>query len=469
MIKNLLIFFTFCLFSTQGRAQNWEPVPCFNGTSFISRMFVDSLHNEIILNPFRDYNICSSTFKGLVSYNGSSFNDLDFGIDAYNAFPYTNGSKTLGCITYKGKTLYGGYFSTVGSNTLVAEALALWNGSVWDSFPSYTFKHNQYFGNTQNVINGFFKENGELWIYGIFDTLGGIPGKNLFTFDGVTFNPINIPASNNYNINKIIKYKNELYIAGSFYNLPNNNFSEIIRYKNGIWNNVENGIRAPLGGIADMMVYKDTLYIAGAFFKSHGNAGNNLLKWDGTKFHDAGFGDFYNWSIINQLIVYKDRLYAFGGYSHAANKKAFGVAYYENGKWVVPKDSIDNAISNAVLYKDEIYVSGGFWSINGDSNLKYFAKLRCPDFEDCKTGGGHLELETSLFPNPASVEINIHVENAFRYNSTISVYNNLGQLIFKDAVTDYDFKINCERWPKGIYLLVFQNANKRKSYKLIKE
>lgn len=469
MFKRLFILFLISFVLKQARAQNWGPVPCFNGKSFISRMFIDSLHDKIILNPFRDYNICNENFKGVISYDGNVFNDLNFGIDAYDTGnKYTNGSKFLGSIAYNGKTLYGGYFSSVGSNALPAEAMALWNGSIWDSFPKFTFKHNFYSTHTTQVINGFFKDNGKLWIYGIFDSIGGLPGKNLYTFDGVNYTAINIPVNNNDNVNKIIKYKDELYLAGSFYNFPYDNYNTIVKYKNGIWSNVENGIKAPLGGVADMIVYKDTLYIAGAFFKSHGNISNNLLKWDGTKFYDAGFGDNANWSIINQLLVYKNRLYAFGNYTHAANKKAYGASYYENGKWIVNTDSMTNSINNAVVYKDQIYIAGGFSSINGDSSMNYFARLKCPDFDNCKTDNGPVDVQTSIFPNPTNTEINIYFEKAF-INSTITIYNDLGQLMFKNVSSSNNLKVSCQFWSKGIYFIIIQSQGKPKTFKLVKE
>lgn len=74
-----------------------------------------------------------------------------------------------------------------------------------------------------------------------------------------------------------------------------------------------------------------------------------------------------------------------------------------------------------------------------------------------------------MFPNPASAEINIHSENAFKYNSTVFVYNNLWQLVFINPVNDYDFKINCNEWPQGIYFLRVQSGNNQQTIKFIKE
>lgn len=470
MLKKKLITALLCFFLKQAQAQNWEPVPCFNASNQLYTIFVDSLHDEIIINFFYDYKVCNKEFKGLLAYNGNSFRDLDIGIqthDTLNKNP--GGRRILGCTRYENQTLFGGIFSSVGSNVLHSEAMALWNGATWDTFPKKAFRYNPNGEYSLGSVHGFFKADGKLWIHGVIDTLGGIPGKNLFTYDGNNFNAVNIPANTNDNVHKIIKYKDELYFTGAFYNWPYDSINKIIRYNNGTWKSVGNGIKAPLGGPWDMIVYKDTLYVGGEFAKADGNAGNNLMKWDGVKFIDAGFGGFYGWGGVRQLIVYKNRLYAFGRFTYAADKKAFGAAYYENGKWTVNTDSMDNVLMSAVLYKNEIYVSGGFTSIKGDNNIRYFAKLRCPDFDGCKNVIGHPDSETGLFPNPASSEINIHIENAFRYNSTISVYNDLGQLIFTNSINDYDFKINCALWAKGIYLINIQNNNKRIMCKVVKE
>jgi hypothetical protein len=435
-------------------------------------MFLDSLHNEIVLSFMGgDHLVCNKTFKGILAYDGNSFHDLDVGTQTHdpaniNSSGYTACSSTLG-----NKTIFGGWFRSVGSNTVKAVSLAQWDGTNWDMFPKTPFTYKDATTNWQSPsIYGFSKFENKLWIYGGIDSLGGVTGKNLFTFDGANFAPVNIPVDYNNAVLHSCIYNGELYLAGGFGNIPLDNYHYIIRYKNGIWNNVGTGVKTSLGGVYDMVVYKDTLYVAGSYQKSDGNAGNNLMKWDGTQWYDAGFGGFYGWGGINQLLVFNNRLYAFGNFDYAADQKAFKAAFYENGKWTVNTDSIDNAILNAVVYKNEIYVSGGFWSIGGDTSKKFFAKVRCPDFDNTCTVGlkeNSFDYSVSIFPNPIEDKFNVN------FNSTLpnkmNITNLLGQKYLEINNIEQKNEVDISVLSKGIYFLNVQFENQQKTFKIVKK
>lgn len=463
MKKLIYIFFLFVLNNKTG-AQNWAPVNCFYSNWQVRNMFVDSLHNKIILN-FANLNFsCNTSFKGALAFDGSNFSSLDYGMNTHDPFPNTSGN-AFSSITFGNKTLYGGLFKSVGTNTLQATGLALWDNLKWDTFPKKAFKFNPNPNISGKSVVGFYKAFGKLWIYGGFDSLGGIQGKNLYTYDGTNFQNVSIPVTDNYLIRKIISYNDKLIIAGGIGNFPFDNYRRIISYDGINWSNVGNGVQTSLGGVYDLAVYKDTLYIAGSFNKADGNAGSNLMKWSGTNLMDAGFGSFNGWGGINQLLVYKNRLYAFGNFETAADKKCFRAAYYENGKWTVNTDSIDNNIHNAVVFNDTIYIAGGFSSINADTSLKYFVKLKCPDFDGCKKSTLSENLN-SPFPNPCTNQLTINLPNEVQSN--ITIISSLGQLISKQTLSG-KVNINTSIWASGIYFIQINNNYLNKTFKIIKE
>jgi hypothetical protein len=470
---------SFFVFATLGwgqitAQQNWAAVPCFElkAGDGIGRMFVDSVHNEIILNSSWSYQVCNTTYKAIFAYNGHTFHDLDVGINTHDPNP-SMGSIILNAVVgYNNKTLFAGGIKSVGSNTLYSRSIAVWNGTTWDTFP-HPFWSN---APTPNVFVGFsrlLKDNGKLWMFAAKDS-SGIFTSNPVIYDGLTFTPIPpIPVNNPGAITEAIMYKNKLIVAGNFYNYPNFDFYRLAQFDGTNWSEVGGGVRGGLSAPQDIAIFNDTLYIGGAFPKSAGNAGNYLMKWDGTQLMDAGFGDFCGYGAIYKLLPYRNKLYAFGTFLCAANQKAFGVAYYEDGAWKVPQDSIDMAVADAVVYNDAIYISGYFNSINGDPSIRKFAKLMCPDFDaasGCISGlkehPGKPEIK--VFPNPSRDKLFLDFEQGTAIDK-ISLVNPLGQEVYIRLNPEQKQEVNVSHLPAGIYFLKAENRQGQGVFKVVKE
>ena len=475
-----LIFILFILYGISNQTaaqQNWTAVPCssMRNVEAFNWMFIDSLHNEIILNSNNSYTICNTTFKGLVAYNGSGFHSLDKGVNTHDSSnPGNGGAAMIACIPFRGQTLFGGSFYSVGTNTLFAKSIATWNGTVWDTFPKRCFSpvpNNSSGGG----FYGFLKWLGKLWMYGGFDTIGNTITKNLTAYDGNTFIPVpTMPASDYQPIVKAIIYKDKFIASGNFDNYPNTTLSRVAQFDGTTWSSLGTGVLGNLSGVFDMAIYKDTLYIAGAFPKSAGNAGNYIMKWDGTQLRDAGFGGFCGYGSIQSLVQFRNRLYAFGNFQCAAGEKAFGVAYLENGIWTVPQDSIENnSITGAVAFKDAIYICGGFNSINGDNTIRKFAKMTCPDFDaaaGCVSGMNESSktLDIKIFPNPTNDKIHLEFEQN-RAMDKVSITNALGQEVYMLLKPEPNKEIDISHLTKGIYLLQVNVGGTMQSYKIIKQ
>ena len=122
-----------------------------------------------------------------------------------------------------------------------------------------------------------------------------------------------------------------------------------------------------------MAVYNNDLYIGGWFRHSSGNIGENVVKWDGNQFTDVGFGDANG--EVKRLIVHNGKLWAIGNYSIASYMPTYwGVSVYDGSKWCLPQDTINAGCFGAALYKDTIYIGGGFRTAQGDTNAKYIIK-----------------------------------------------------------------------------------------------
>ncbi len=397
------------------------------------------------------HEVCNKYFRGIIGYNGNSFHDLDIGFQTNDYINLNSNRIAQVAIPFGNKTLFGGNFQTVGSNTLYAQSAALWDGTKWDTLTNKPFK---YSPNKNITISSFLLDSGKLWIAGAFDTIGGVKVQNICTYDGNTYTPISVPTASNLGIKQIIRYKNAVYMCGLIFNEPKDNYSKILkRNDNGIWDSVGRGIRGGFGGIQNMLVYNDTLYLAGSFSKADGNVGNHIMKYDGNKLYDAGFGNFYDWGAVYKLIKYKNRLYAFGNFTHLANQTTCGAAYYEKGKWTVCKDSISNwGIIGAEILNDELYVAGGFYEINGDTSLKWFVKLKCPDFNNCNPKPSPNN-NVGIYPNPFSNQLTINTSTTDPNTlKKIVLTNMLGQVVYKAEFYENNLTLDLPQLLGGAYV-----------------
>ena len=478
MKRVLAIVFILSFITSKTAAQlNWAAVPCFElkKGDAIYRITNNDVHNELILcNDYRT-DICGSNYVAVFAYNGDTFHAMDLGVDVQNPNTWLGSTTRVGqCVEWNGKALVTGIFTTVGSNTLLSKYMAVWNGTVWDTFP-HPFWSNRatQAANTMCGMGKILKDNGNIWMFPGFDTAG--TSKYLpYLYNGTSFTALpEIPVNNKNQVVQAVKYHNKLIVTGNFLNYPSLTFFRLAQWDGTSWSELGNGAPGNLTGTADLAVYNDTLYIAGNFSKSDGCKGNYMMKWDGNQLTDAGFGGWCGYGPVRKLIPFKNRLYAFGGFNCAANQKAFGVAYYENGTWTVPQDSIENGVFDATVYKDAIYIGGMFTSINGDSSVHQFAKLTCPDFDaanGCLSGIKETKysIDFSIYPNPTNDKIKIQYEQSYSIDK-ITFTNTLGQEIYTIINPELKKEIDITNFPAGIYFLKAQNKQAQGVYKVVKE
>lgn len=471
-----LIASLFLIFIMRTAAQqNWAAVPCFElkyGDA-IGRILKNEAQKEIILCSYYSYEICNSTYKAFFAFDGNSFHDMDFGIEVQNPNPYLGYSAKLNdCVEWNGKALITGAFSTVGSDTLLSKSIAVWNGTKWDTFPHPLWSNRISTPNTNVGVSKLLKDSGNIWMFTGYDTLQNLTFIPIL-FDGLSFNSLpQIPVNNKNAVTKAVKFQNNVVVTGNFLNYPSLTYYRLAQWDGTNWLELGNGAPGSLTGVADLCVYNDTLYIAGNFSKADGCKGNYVMKWDGTQLTDAGFGNWCGYGPVRKLLTYRNRLYAFGGFNCAAGQKAFGVAYYENGNWIVPHDSIENGVSSAAIYGGEVYIGGVFNSINGDSSLHKFVKLICPDFDaanGCVSGLSEREFQSSVrvFPNPTTERVEVQFDGQLAFDK-ISLFNIYGELVYCKFNPDSKIEINLTELNNGIYLLRIGGKNFQRNFKIVK-
>ncbi len=457
MIKRTLIFFLL-ISSLKGVSQNFGTLPYISSVVSnyaVERLVFDSIHNKLLISSkFMNY-AANKFVRGICSWDGLVYDSLSSGLDTHDTLGNQANSTVICGIPYNGKLLVGGTFQSIGG--VNATSLATWDGTKWDSLPVRAFQFLGY----NSCVYGFLRYNNKLYIHGQFSSVQGQPANGLATFDGTSFQPVNVPLQPLAEIIDMKVYKGELYISGNFsYTLETGNY-DVLKFDGTNWVSMGGGIKGGGSGVGEMAIYNNELYVGGYFTTGSGNLANVIMKWDGTAWHDAGWGNPYNNGAIWQLLVHHNKLYAFGSFDMTANVKSSKVTVFDGNNWCTFADSLNNTVLTAAVYRDTIYFAGGFNAINGDTARKNIAKIIQPEVHNnCVNVVGIKEIsngtQISIYPNPASSVLNIPNEQNELTGASIEITNNLGQSVY---IMLYSGSIDVSTLPGGCYYLTARKRN----------
>ena len=72
----------------------------------------------------------------------------------------------------------------------------------------------------------------------------------------------------------------------------------------------------------------------------------------------------------------------------------------------------------------------------------------------------YIDKSYHIFPNPVTDALSVVVSDKL-YNSTVSVYSVVGQLVYQQLIVQSQNKITVSNLDKGIYLIMFEKNNKQ--------
>lgn len=400
--------------------------------------------------------------KGIASWNGIAWDSLNSGIDGLDTLNKYPG-KTNSIIKYNGKLYVGGSFSSLGN--VKAFCIGTWDGSVWDSLSIQAFE-GDYIANiwTMQVINN------KLYVGGTFDSIEGVPCVGITAWNDTSWTNLNFPIYNLDNfeaVDAICEYNGSIYVGGTFYgNTATDSLHNILRYDSAGWHSVGAGIVGNAVEVESMVVYQGELYVAGYFTKSEGDIGDYIQRWDGNAWHDVGGGTGIFNGQIHHLLVYHGKLYAMGVFQTAGGIPADRIASWDGTEWCSLGSTFDNVINTGCIFKDSLYIGGGFSTIDGDS-MVHIAEWAGGNYTDtCGSISTSVsELDTKgpgvkVYPNPSNGKFAVQLSlgsGQWSDNAQIEVYNMLGEKVYEaplnpskggPSVTTLDISGQ----PTGIYM-----------------
>ncbi|WKZ76252.1 MAG: T9SS type A sorting domain-containing protein [Vicingaceae bacterium] len=471
-----LIAFT----TTLAAAQNWAAVGVVSNGVYT--LYTDTIDDVLYTGgPFTYFE--GDTVFGIVKYDGSNFYRMGCGLEWDCNFIPGGGNISVrpnSIARYNNEIYMTGNFTK--SNNVTLNGLARWDGNNWQ--PCGTGLKNEYGGNSAGLSLKVL--NNELYVCGIgFDSCAGVPANGIAKYNGVSWSAVhNIPRFNPNESNYIYDmeiYNGDIYVSGNFYDSIGGDIWRIARWNGSQWVGVDGGMKGGIGGVNKMVVYKGLLYAAGVF----GSAGSNphakgIATWDGTKWENVGGGIYYPWPMSMQIFdmkVYKDKLYIVGAFTSAGGKPIKYLASWDGTDWCgfgLSDTTFYNGIITLSFYQDTLYVGGGFWSVDGDTNIARIAKYigTGPDTCGNTTGINESKMQTEglrVYPNPASSNLTVEWSKELQVQS-LTVFDYLGREVLNNQLNNNtgNIQLDVSAFTRGMYFLRLQTDKKNITKKFIK-
>lgn len=354
--------------------------------------------------------------------------------------------------------------------------IGTYDGTQWDS--------------VGGGIDGTFYTSAEyhnkVFIGGMINYFNGIwpgwpipPVRNLVSWDGTQYQGYGLP-SDPFGVRALQVYNDELYTGFKYqYNINGQIFSSIFRYNDTTFNSVGGGVSGTFKEVNALAEYNGNLIVGGYFNYAGSLPVNNIARWNGSQWSNISNGLSYD---VKSFLVdtVNNILYAGGAFSHAFNQNdtitvnfiakydgtqwsslgngmigsVFAMALYKGNlyagtsgfpsgslwKWdgtnwsaVVPSP-FGGAITCLTVYKDQLYVSGGFNSIGG---VPYAGFARYTDTTTVGLPSTPVQNENNftIHPNPAKNKISLTFGQPLNERVDVAIYNAKGDMILRKQFT----------------------------------
>ena len=155
--------------------------------------------------------------------------------------------------TYNNNLIAHGQFGGNSGNGL---RLSMWNGISWTDIQGLT---------TGNVyIKDMEVYNNELYVTGIFNSMGGLVINNIAKWNGATWSNLGTQSSGLYNGLSLHVYNNELYVGGEFVNTDfGHTVRDVMKWNGSTWSDVSK--TNTLYSCGEIMSYNSKIYAAGGY------------------------------------------------------------------------------------------------------------------------------------------------------------------------------------------------------------
>ena len=271
---------------------------------------------------------------------------------------------------FVGSNVYvGGIFRSVGG--VPAVGLARWNGKTWSAV-----------GGFKGVALALASDGTNLYVGGAFTNIGGISNNNFAKWDGTNWSGVGgvgigyYDNSVSYSVQTIALRNGQIYVGGSFTNAGSVAVTNFARWDGTSWSQPGGGVGVT-GELVDSIQLNGTdVYAAGKFTTAGGVPALNIAKWNGSAWSPLGTGLKASPSNtpVDALAFLGPDLYASGTFTNAGGIPVNHVAKWDGAAWY-SIGPINGTGVRAVSNSGSIYFCGDFNlagnSVIGDHIVRY--------------------------------------------------------------------------------------------------
>ncbi len=431
---SIFLFMSLSGFSSLGQ---WVRVADFDRE--IRALYSDSSHGQLIIGGGFT-RVDGYPTSGIAAYDGLAM-DTDF-VDA--------GGIVTAITSFNDTIFIGGYFQTsnTGGQTVWTGGFAKRCGNSW--CPGYGI-------GTNGVVRDFEILNGELWAAGGFDSINGSYSPYLFALNQNGIRLVGVPASEFRGglMTDVVTHNGLLYCVGSFIDSVGVYFHFSAVDTNGVWFQIA---QPSWGGpFLSIEKFNSELLVSGSLISAPSVC---VFRYDGAGVSAAGIG--LNAAAVRMKVL-KGYLFAVGYFELADGLPASRIALWNGVSWSkFTSDEIDNVVLAIEEFNDELYIAGGFRSINGDT-IENLAKYN-GNWTVVADSVILSATEMYVYPNPSHGIISLALPS-MNNNLDYEIFDATGRCVWQGKVRSNEpFSLDLSN---GIYSIVVRFRNGYKSEKLV--
>ncbi len=448
-------------------------------SSFVRCFYSDSINGKLYVGGNFKY-AANLSVNGIGAWDGVSWSTLGQG--ELNCDSSSGTCIPIFAVTKFQNEIYVSVTQIIGG--VNPNGIARWNGIDWQTVGNGLFDYSGHYG----MIGSFYQDSSNLFACGVFDSAGYVHAKSLATWDGNSWAPFlnseSIFTNDPIRFYPLTKYNGEYYVCTTLMDSLGKMLF-FAKWNGANWERVQNAFNCTIcnisSGIGNMIEYQNELYVGGTFNKLYSAPGNSIAKWDGSNWHELGSGFYYGASMgsIFDMAVYHDELYVVGlfdkvnGIQIGNTAQSGNIAKWDGKKWCTFSYRFDNTISKIAVFNDNIYIGGGFHTIDGDS-IPFIAKWEVNNSIDTCTLIGidedEFQSELSFYPNPSASSITIdfpHKSQAY----TFIISNVFGKRLIEKNISSQTLRkeLDISELAAGIYFITLESESGRVTKKFIKQ
>ncbi|WP_158551599.1 T9SS type A sorting domain-containing protein [Rhodohalobacter sp. SW132] len=277
---------------------------------------------------------------------------------------------------HNGELVIGGEFQNIGINEI--RGVATLNDGQWQPIG------NGIDGAVTSVVHN---SDGTLYAGGVFESANGISSPNFSMFNGSEWQRVGsqdvtlslASIDNGSMIFDVAWYQGDLYVTGFIDEIGGIEVSGIARWDGETWHDLDGGLTVEEGGYSpagsSLLVHDGNLYVGGQF--EHAGSlpqpANGIARWNGQEWSRLGSGitsDIISTPYIWDLAEFDGNIYAVGEFTEATGMQVNSVAYWNGSDWFdVGNGTANNDLVRAIYKEgDTVFIGGSFQSVGSDDN-----------------------------------------------------------------------------------------------------